>query len=71
MQATAVGSGAGLRSLLRHTTRTVPQLSHEPWHRNREGLSHVDDLLKAKKMAQEFGGAEKLVNAISALVELQ
>ena len=31
----------------------------------------VDDLLKAKKMAQEFGGAEKLVNAISALVELQ
>ena len=31
----------------------------------------VDDLLKAKKMAQEFGGAENLVNAISALVELQ
>ena len=31
----------------------------------------VDDLIKAKKMAEEFGGAEKLVNAISALVELQ
>jgi transposase len=29
------------------------------------------DLQKAKKMAEEFGGAEKLVNAISALVELQ
>jgi hypothetical protein len=34
------------------------------------GLS-VEDLIKAKKMADEFGGAEKLVNAISALVELQ
>ena len=31
----------------------------------------VEDLLRAKKMAEEFGGAEKLVNAISALVELQ
>ena len=31
----------------------------------------VDDLIKAKRMAEEFGGAEKLVNAISALVELQ
>ena len=31
----------------------------------------IEDLLKAKKMAEEFGGAEKLVNAISALVELQ
>jgi len=31
----------------------------------------VDELLRAKKMAEEFGGAEKLVNAISALVELQ
>jgi ribosomal protein S11 len=31
----------------------------------------VDDLLRAKKMAEEFGGAEKLVNAISKLVELQ
>jgi len=31
----------------------------------------VEDLLKAKKMADEFGGAERLVNAISALVELQ
>ena len=31
----------------------------------------VDDLLRAKKIAEEFGGAEKLVNAISALVELQ
>jgi transposase len=34
------------------------------------GLS-IEDLIKAKKMAEEFGGAEKLVNAISALVELQ
>lgn len=31
----------------------------------------VEDLLKAKRMADEFGGAERLVNAISALVELQ
>ena len=31
----------------------------------------VEDLLRAKRMAEEFGGAEKLVNAISALVELQ
>lgn len=31
----------------------------------------VGDLLKAKKMADEFGGAERLVNAISAVVELQ
>ena len=31
----------------------------------------IEDLLRAKKMAEEFGGAEKLVNAISALVELQ
>jgi transposase len=32
---------------------------------------NVEDLIKAKKMVAEFGGAEKLVNAISALVELQ
>lgn len=31
----------------------------------------VHDLLRAKKIAEEFGGAEKLVNAISKLVELQ
>jgi transposase len=37
---------------------------------SKTGLS-VEDLIKAKKMAEEFGGAEKLVNAISALVELQ
>jgi len=30
---------AGLRPSLRHTTRTVPQLSHEHWYRNREGVS--------------------------------
>jgi len=37
---------------------------------SKTGLS-IEDLIKAKKMAEEFGGAEKLVNAISALVELQ
>lgn len=37
---------------------------------DKTGLS-IEDLLKAKKMAEDFGGAEKLVNAISALVELQ
>ena len=37
---------------------------------SKTGLN-VEDLIKAKKMAEEFGGAEKLVNAISTLVELQ
>ena len=36
----------------------------------KSGLS-VEDLLKAKKMADEFGGARRLVNAISRLIELQ
>jgi len=36
-----------------------------------KGSLNVDDLIKAKKMVTEFGSAEKLVNAISALVELQ
>jgi hypothetical protein len=30
---------SGLRPSLRHTTRTVPQLSHEHWYRNREGVN--------------------------------
>lgn len=31
----------------------------------------VEDLLRAKKMVDEFGGAAKLVNAVSALAEFQ
>ena len=30
---------AEVRTSLRHTTRTVPQLTHEHWYRNREGVS--------------------------------
>jgi DNA-binding transcriptional MocR family regulator len=30
---------SGLRPSLRHTTRAVPQLSHEPWYEIREGVS--------------------------------
>jgi hypothetical protein len=30
---------SGLRPSLRHTTRTVPHLSHEHWYRNWEGVS--------------------------------
>lgn len=37
----------------------------------RKGGLSIDDLLKAKQMAADFGGAERLVNALSALVELQ
>jgi hypothetical protein len=36
-----------------------------------KGNLSVEDLLRAKKMADDFGGAERLVNALSALVELQ
>ena len=36
----------------------------------KNGLS-IEDHLEAEKMAEEFGGAEKLVKAISALAELQ
>lgn len=37
------------------------------------GKSHlsVEDLLKAKKAVESFGGARKLIDAVSALVELQ
>jgi hypothetical protein len=30
---------SGLRPSLRHTTRTVPQLSHEHWYKNWGGVS--------------------------------
>ncbi len=33
-----IGRSPGLRPSIRHTTRTVPQLSHEHWYRNREGV---------------------------------
>lgn len=31
----------------------------------------IEDLQRAKKVVEEFGGAKKLIDAVSALVELQ
>jgi hypothetical protein len=41
-----------------------------PTAKNVSKLS-VEDLLRAKKMVDEFGGAARLVNAVSALAEFQ
>ena len=67
-QVSMVLKQAGFRSKRRR--KKIPGAVGSVAKKTSRSLS-VDDLLKAKKMADDFGGAEKLVNAISKLVELQ
>lgn len=66
-QASMVLKAMGFKSRKRAAARAAGQES------KKVGKTHlsVDDLVKAKKAVESFGGARKLIDAVSALVELQ
>ena len=70
-QISMVLKGMGFRPRKRRKSGAAAGAAAPVAKKTSKSTLSVEDLLRAKKMAEEFGGAEKLVNAISALVELQ
>jgi transposase len=70
-QASMVLKKAGFRPRKRRKSGAAAVAAVPVVKKTSKSTLSIEDLLRAKKMAEEFGGAEKLVNAISALVELQ
>ena len=70
-QASMVLKKAGFRPRKRRKSGAAAVAAVPVVKKTSKSTLSIEDLLRAKKLAEEFGGAEKLVNAISALVELQ
>ena len=59
---------SGLRPSLRHTTRTVPQLSHECWYRNREGVNHHKFTYRYAGLDYRLTGVEEGPKVVTELL---